>query len=55
MSKPEMRPALEPFRGLEAPQKDADSFVKAVAPAAAEGLEKDEDAEPFIAEWIAGL
>ena len=53
--KPEQRPALEPFRGLQAPQKDADSFVKAVAPAAAEGLEKDEDAEPFIAEWIAGL
>ena len=26
-----------------------------VAPAAANALEKDEDAEPFIAEWIAGL
>jgi histone-arginine methyltransferase CARM1 len=51
----EQRPALEPFRGLDASQKDAAAFVKAVAPAAAEGLEKDEEAEPFIAEWIAAL
>merc|ERR1719375_675731 len=53
--KPEQRPALEPFRGLKAPQKDAKSFVEAVAPATAAALEKDDEAEPLIAELIAGL
>jgi histone-arginine methyltransferase CARM1 len=51
----ELQLALAPFRGVQASDTDPAKFVDAVAPPAAKALELNEEAEPYVAEWVAGL